>query len=226
MLQVEGPGSLKQVADVSDKKDEVVTEEESATTDEKATTGESSTKKADSEKSADAKEGESSTEEAGANTNAKDKQDESATEEAVAQTDAGEKKDDSASEGASSKTDAGIKQDESATEGAVAEGSPARIAPFGKEDTARELQKHAAKTQDTLVDAIENAEIAEIKRSVFRSLTRLRAASIKEFDTLARLESQALDDYNDAHQYRKENPLTYLHKGEASVKEDKYTSFH
>merc|ERR1711972_182482 len=29
-----------------------------------------------------------------------------------------------------------------------------KIAPFGKEDTAKELQDHAAKTQDTLVDAV------------------------------------------------------------------------
>ena len=35
-----------------------------------------------------------------------------------------------------------------------------KIAPFGKEDTAKELQDHAAKTQDTLVDAVENAEAA------------------------------------------------------------------
>ena len=34
--------------------------------------------------------------------------------------------------------------------------------------------------QDTLVDAVENAEVAEIKRAVFRALTRLRAATIKE----------------------------------------------
>ena len=61
-----------------------------------------------------------------------------------------------------------------------------KIAPFGKEDTAKELQDHAAKTQDTLVDAVKNAEVAEIKRAVFRALTRLRAASIKEFDTIAR----------------------------------------
>merc|ERR1719482_1388692 len=46
-----------------------------------------------------------------------------------------------------------------------------KIAPFGKEDTAKELQDHAAKTQDTLVDAVENAEVAEIKRAVFRALT-------------------------------------------------------
>merc|ERR1719272_2592572 len=68
-----------------------------------------------------------------------------------------------------------------------------KIAPFGKEDTAKELQDHAAKTQDTLVDAVENAEVAEIKRAVFRALTRLRAATIKEFDTIARLETQAID---------------------------------
>jgi len=101
-----------------------------------------------------------------------------------------------------------------------------QIAPFGKEDTARELTQHAVDTQDTLVDAVENAEVAEVKRAVFRSLTRLRAASIKEFDTIARLETQAFDEYNDAHHYRAENPLDYLHSSEPKVKEDKYTSFH
>jgi len=102
----------------------------------------------------------------------------------------------------------------------------AKIAPFGKEDTAHELQSHAAKTQDTLVDAVENAEVAEIKRSVFRSLTRLRAATIKEFDTIARLETQSIDAYNDAHHYRAENPLSHLHEDEAPVPTDKLKSFH
>merc|ERR1719331_2866487 len=101
-----------------------------------------------------------------------------------------------------------------------------KIAPFGKEDTATELQKHAARTQDTLVDAVENAEVAEIKRSVFRALTRLRAAEIKEFDTIARLETQAIDEYNDHHHYRSENPLSYLHTDEPKVNEDKFSSFH
>jgi len=101
-----------------------------------------------------------------------------------------------------------------------------KIAPFGKEDTARELQDHAEKTQDTLVDAVENAEVAEIKRSVFRALTRLRAGTIKEFDTIARLETQAIDAYNDAHHYRGENPLAHLHEDEAPVETDKLKSFH
>merc|ERR1719517_394016 len=101
-----------------------------------------------------------------------------------------------------------------------------KIAPFGKEDTAKELQDHAAKTQDTLVDAVENAEVAEIKRSVFKALTRLRAATIKEFDTVARLETQAIDAYNDAHHYRAENPLQHLHEDESPVETDKLKSFH
>jgi len=101
-----------------------------------------------------------------------------------------------------------------------------KIAPFGKEDTAKELQDHASKTQDTLVDAVENAEVAEIKRAVFRALTRLRAATIKEFDTIARLETQAIDAYNDAHHFRAENPLAHLHEDEAPVETDKLKSFH
>jgi len=58
-----------------------------------------------------------------------------------------------------------------------------------------------------LVDAFEKAEVAEIKREVLRVLTRLPAATIQEFDTIARLETQAIDAYNDA-------PLTHLHEDE------------
>ncbi|CAE8696395.1 unnamed protein product [Polarella glacialis] len=101
-----------------------------------------------------------------------------------------------------------------------------KIAPFGKEDIAKELQDHAAKTQDTLVDAVEKAEVAEIKRAVFRALTGLRVASIKEFDTIVRLETQSIDAYKDAHHYRSENPLAHLHEDEAPVETDKLKSFH
>ena len=45
-------------------------------------------------------------------------------------------------------------------------------------------------------------EVTEIERAVFRALTRLRAATIMEFEMIARLETQAIDAYNDAHQYR------------------------
>eukprot|EP00927_Polykrikos_kofoidii_P052605 TRINITY_DN46480_c0_g1_i1.p1 TRINITY_DN46480_c0_g1~~TRINITY_DN46480_c0_g1_i1.p1 ORF type:complete len:151 (+),score=27.30 TRINITY_DN46480_c0_g1_i1:103-555(+) len=102
----------------------------------------------------------------------------------------------------------------------------AEVSPFGREDTARALQQHASRTQDTLVDAVENAEVSEIKRAVFRALTRLRAAEIKEFDTIARLQTQAIDEFNDKHSYRAENPIDHLHDSEPKVSEDKYSAFH
>ena len=68
---------------------------------------------------------------------------------------------------------------------------------FGKEDTAAESQSHAARTQDTLVNAVENAEVAEIKCAVFRALTRLRVTEMKEFDTIARVETQTTDENNE-----------------------------
>lgn len=108
--------------------------------------------------------------------------------------------------------------------GEAAKGS--KIAPFGNEGMAAELEKQAAKTQDALVEAVENAQVAEIKRAIFRSLTRLRAAQIKEFDTIARLETQAIDDYNDKHHYLAENPLEHISTGEQDPSLDKYTSFH
>ena len=46
------------------------------------------------------------------------------------------------------------------------------------------------------------------------------------FDTIARLETQAIDAYNDAHHYRAENPLAHLHEDEAPVETDKLKSFH
>ena len=71
------------------------------------------------------------------------------------------------------------------------------VIPFGKEDAAAESQSHAACTQDTLVNAVENTEVTEIIRAVFRALTLLRAAELKEFDTIARLETQTTVENNE-----------------------------
>ena len=95
-----------------------------------------------------------------------------------------------------------------------------------KDMDTEEIQDHAAETQDTSVDAVENAEIAEIKRAVFRSLTRLRAATIKEFETITKLETQAIDAYNDVQQYRGEGSLVHLREDEAPVETDTLKSFH
>jgi len=54
--------------------------------------------------------------------------------------------------------------------------------------------------------------------AIFRALTRLRAATINEFDTIAPLETQAIAAYTDAHHFRAENPLTtHLHEDEDPV---------
>lgn len=125
-----------------------------------------------------------------------------------------------------------IEQEDHAIELAQTQKKPAvgnltaPIGPFGRESTGDELQKRAAATQDQLVDAVESAEVSEIKRSITRSLARLRAAEIKEFDVIARLETQAIDAYNDKHNYRSENPITHLDEMEDMVAEDKYTAFH
>mmetsp|Transcript_107102 Transcript_107102/g.218480 ORF Transcript_107102/g.218480 Transcript_107102/m.218480 type:complete len:108 (+) Transcript_107102:2-325(+) len=92
-----------------------------------------------------------------------------------------------------------------------------KIAPFGKEDTAKELQDHAAKTQDTLVDAVENAEVAEIKRAVFRALTRLRGAAITSFDGVARSQTGNIDQYSKEHKWRSSHPLHHLAQEESDV---------
>ena len=68
------------------------------------------------------------------------------------------------------------------------------ITLFGKEDTAAESQNHPARIQVTLVNAVEKAEVTEVKRAVFRALTRLRARETREFDAIARLEKQVINE--------------------------------
>ena len=48
-------------------------------------------------------------------------------------------------------------------------------------DTAKELQNHAAKTQDAWIGAVENMEVTEIECAVCRALNQLRAATAKGF---------------------------------------------
>ena len=76
--------------------------------------------------------------------------------------------------------------------------------------TTVEPQNHAAKTQDTPVNAVENTEFAEIKCAVFRAPTRLRAATIKEFDTTAQFVTQAIDAYcKDMLKANRSNPKAF-----------------
>ena len=63
---------------------------------------------------------------------------------------------------------------------------------FGK-DTAKELQNHATKIEDTWVGAVENAKVTEFKRTVCRALNQLRAASTKRFDTKGIIQFEHVD---------------------------------
>ena len=101
-----------------------------------------------------------------------------------------------------------------------------KIAPFSKEDTAKQLQDHVAKKPGNIGGCGGAPRGCRNQAHIFRALTRLHAATIKEFDAIAPLEAQAIDAYNDAHHYRAENSLTHLHEDEAPVETDKLKSFH
>ena len=54
----------------------------------------------------------------------------------------------------------------------------------GKQGTDKQTQDHVMETQDTLVALAENTKEAQ-KRTLFRTIFRLHAATIKEFDSCA-----------------------------------------
>ena len=58
------------------------------------------------------------------------------------------------------------------------------------------LEDHFAKTQDTLMDAMENVEFTDINLAVCRALAIWRASTIKGLDTID------INDDSDAHLYR------------------------
>merc|ERR1711865_520502 len=91
------------------------------------------------------------------------------------------------------------------------------LEPFGREDTAQELTEQSIKESDGMVDQLERAEVAEEKRSVFRSLTRLRGAAITSFDGVARAQTGNIDEYNKIHKWRKTHPLHHLADEESDV---------
>lgn len=91
------------------------------------------------------------------------------------------------------------------------------LAPFGREDTARELTEASIRESNEMVDQLERAEVAEEKRAVFRALTRLRGAAITSFDGVARAQTGNIDEYNKVHQWRVSHPLHHLASEESDV---------
>ena len=100
------------------------------------------------------------------------------------------------------------------------------MTPFWKADTAKVLHNQAAKTQDTWVGAVENAEVAEIKQAVIRARNRLRAATTKEFDTKENIQFEHIDHEQVAEKQQaasracvdeKEEVSTSMNEGEMCV---------
>jgi len=88
---------------------------------------------------------------------------------------------------------------------------------FGREDTASELTDASITESNAMVDQIENAVVAETKRSMFRALTRLRGATIANFDGMANAQSANVAQYAKDKQWTQSHELNHLAKQEANV---------
>merc|ERR1719160_1742020 len=68
-----------------------------------------------------------------------------------------------------------------------------------------------------MIDQIERAEVAETKRSVYRSLTRLRGAATAAFDGVARSQVGNIDQYATTHRYLDANKVKHLADEESNT---------
>eukprot|EP00930_Biecheleria_cincta_P032753 TRINITY_DN2270_c0_g1_i1.p1 TRINITY_DN2270_c0_g1~~TRINITY_DN2270_c0_g1_i1.p1 ORF type:complete len:194 (+),score=56.27 TRINITY_DN2270_c0_g1_i1:29-583(+) len=89
---------------------------------------------------------------------------------------------------------------------------------FGDVDTAEELTNSSKKETEKMVDQLEKAQVAEEKRAVFRSLTRLRGVAISSFDSIAQAHAANVDKFNKEHKWSKDHPLKQLASQESDVK--------
>lgn len=88
---------------------------------------------------------------------------------------------------------------------------------FGRADTAKELTRKSLEESDKMIDQIERAEVAETKRSVYRSLTRLRGAATAAFDGVARSQVGNIDQYAATNRYLDSNKIKHLADEEANT---------
>lgn len=88
---------------------------------------------------------------------------------------------------------------------------------FGRADTAKELTRKSLEESDKMIDQIERAEVAETKRSVYRSLTRLRGAATAAFDGVARSQVGNIDQYAATNRYLDSNNIKHLADEEANT---------
>jgi len=94
---------------------------------------------------------------------------------------------------------------------------PNSVEPFGREGTARDLTESSVHESDGMIDQIEKAQAIESKRAVFRSLTKLRGATIASYDGIAKAHLKNVEDYAAAHKWRQEHVIHHLAEEEGDV---------
>lgn len=92
------------------------------------------------------------------------------------------------------------------------------LAPFGRRSVGESLTDSSISQSNAMVDQLERAEVAEEKRAVFRSLTRLRGVALSSFDGIARSQTGNIEEYAEHHQWRKAHPVKHLAQEESDVK--------
>ena len=73
------------------------------------------------------------------------------------------------------------------------------VSRFGDLESAERLTNSSKKETDKMVDQLEKAQVAEEKRAVFRSLTRLRGVTISSFDGVAQAHAANIDKFSKEH---------------------------
>jgi len=91
------------------------------------------------------------------------------------------------------------------------------LSAFGREDTAAELTEASIEESNKMIDQIEAAVTAETKRSMFRSLTRLRGVTISSFDGMANSQATNVDSFARSKQWTSTHKLDHLATQEGDV---------
>eukprot|EP00927_Polykrikos_kofoidii_P065025 TRINITY_DN60823_c0_g1_i1.p1 TRINITY_DN60823_c0_g1~~TRINITY_DN60823_c0_g1_i1.p1 ORF type:complete len:249 (-),score=44.27 TRINITY_DN60823_c0_g1_i1:96-749(-) len=94
-----------------------------------------------------------------------------------------------------------------------------KLKSFGSEDTAAELAGASIKESNNMIDQIERAVVAETKRAMFRSLTRLRGVTVSSYDGMANEQALNIDDHVRNHRWAASNNVEHLAEREGNVEE-------
>lgn len=94
---------------------------------------------------------------------------------------------------------------------------PNAAEPFGREKTAKQLTEASVAESDGMIDQIERAQAMEGKRAVYRSLTKLRGATIASYDGIAKGHLANVENYAASHKWRQEHVIHHLAEEEADV---------